>query len=265
MRTRMLVSSAPHTDLTAIDACAGIFFSKDRREEVIEVEEEPEVAFVPEMNEKVALMTQGQWMKGCPEGGEQSFLFSLYRELSEGECRCPHGCGGSVSRKKRDFFSIFVSETLCMRVFMDLFRAQAEFHTYVKYLRQIVPHTCAICRKQFCLACGESFDLSKQEGCADEDAVLFHCSNLQGVVLGVGLTMLEKMYVEQTQDGPGDQGQKGRSGKRRKTETLSVPVQHILDDDDEDDDEDGYYPPVKQSKKAKGGVGYAGDVREDVG
>ncbi|OSX59536.1 hypothetical protein POSPLADRAFT_1067248 [Postia placenta MAD-698-R-SB12] len=234
-------------DLTAIDACAGIFFSKDRREEVIEVEEEPEVAFVPEMNEKVALMTQGQWMKGCPEGGEQSFLFSLYRELSEGECRCPHGCGGSVSRKKRDFFSIF-----------------AEFHTYVKYLRQIVPHTCAICRKQFCLACGESFDLSKQEGCADEDAVLFHCSNLQGVVLGVGLTMLEKMYVEQTQDGPGDQGQKGRSGKRRKTETLSVPVQHVLDDDDEDDDEDGYYPPVKQSKKAKGGVGYAGDVREDT-
>ena len=63
----------------------GIFFSKDRREEVIEVEEDPEVVLIPENMERVKLMTQGQWMKGCPEGGEQSFLFGLYSELSEGE------------------------------------------------------------------------------------------------------------------------------------------------------------------------------------
>lgn len=48
---------------------AGVFFSKDRREEVIEVEEEPELVFIPEADERVTLMTQGQWMKGCPEGG----------------------------------------------------------------------------------------------------------------------------------------------------------------------------------------------------
>ena len=88
----------------------GIFFSKDRREEVIEIEEEPEVVFVPDANEQAKLMTQGQWMKGCPEGGEQGFLFSQYHELSEGECPCPHGCGTSVTRHKRDFFSIFVSD-----------------------------------------------------------------------------------------------------------------------------------------------------------
>ena len=86
----------------------GIFFSKDRREEVIEVEEEPETVFIPDANEQVKLMTQGQWMKGCPEGGEQSFLFSLYRELSEGECKCPNGCGKSVQRSKRDVFPLFV-------------------------------------------------------------------------------------------------------------------------------------------------------------
>ena len=88
--------------------CPGIFFSKDRREEVIEIEEEPEIVFIPEMNQRVKLMTQGQWMKGCPEPGEQNHLFSLYSQLSEGECPCPHGCYASVKRKKSDFFAVFV-------------------------------------------------------------------------------------------------------------------------------------------------------------
>ena len=92
-----------------IDASSGIFFSKERREEVIEVEEDPEVAFVPGVDERVKLMTQGQWMKGCPEGGEQSFLFGLYSLLSQGECLCPHACGASIIRKKSDFFAIYVS------------------------------------------------------------------------------------------------------------------------------------------------------------
>lgn len=86
----------------------GIFFSKDRREEVIEVEEESETVYVPDVDDQAKLMTQGQWMKGCPEGGEQSFLFSLYQELSQGECRCPNGCQ-NFPRQKRDFFPIFVS------------------------------------------------------------------------------------------------------------------------------------------------------------
>ena len=97
------------TPSALLECPAGIFFSKDRREEVIEVEEEPEMVKMPGVNEKIPLMTQGQWMKGCPEGSEQSFLFSLYRELSEGECRCPHGCGASIPRKKSDFYALFVS------------------------------------------------------------------------------------------------------------------------------------------------------------
>jgi len=76
---------------------------------VIEVEEEAEVVHIPDVKERVKLMTQGQWMKGCPEGGEQSFLFGLYSQLSEGQCTCPHSCGGSLTRKKSDFFAIFVS------------------------------------------------------------------------------------------------------------------------------------------------------------
>lgn len=87
----------------------GIFFSKDRREEVIEVEEEPETVFISEMNETVTLMTQGHWMKGCPEGGEQGLLFTLYRVLGEEPCPCPQ-CGTSVKRQRKDFFSLFVSD-----------------------------------------------------------------------------------------------------------------------------------------------------------
>jgi len=87
---------------------SGIFFSKDRREEVIEVEEEPETEYIPAVGERVKLMTQNQWMKGCPEGGEQGFLFSLYSQLIEGNCPCPSGCGYSLPRAKHHFFPIFV-------------------------------------------------------------------------------------------------------------------------------------------------------------
>jgi hypothetical protein len=86
----------------------GIFFSKDRREEVIEMEEAPEYVTLPNTTQRIKLMSQGEWMKGCPEGGEQSFLFGLYHQLSEGVCRCP--CGDySIPRQKSDFFALYVS------------------------------------------------------------------------------------------------------------------------------------------------------------
>ncbi|OSD04457.1 ubiquitin conjugating enzyme family protein [Trametes coccinea BRFM310] len=232
----------------AVDPYAGIFFSKDRREEVIEVEEEPEIVSLPGSNESVSLMTQGQWMKGCPEGSEQSFLFSLYRELSEGECPCPHGCGASVPRKKSDFFALFPT-----------------FPQYVKHLQSIVPRTCTRCQKQFCFACGESITASHQKVPAslDVDASLFHCSNLQGVILGVGLTMLEKVYLKTAEESLtlrklGDR----TSRKRRKMEFPHVMAP--LMNDDEDEDEDIYYSAPVQGKKPKLGTGYAGDIREDM-
>jgi len=93
-------------------SCLGIFFSKDRREEVIEVEEDPETIVIPGQDGPVKLMTQSQWMKGCPEGGEQGFLFSLYNELSRDPCQCPNKCGYSVARNKGDFFPVLVSQLL---------------------------------------------------------------------------------------------------------------------------------------------------------
>lgn len=93
----------------AINRVAGIFFSKDRREEVIEVEEEPESATLSGSKEPVKLMMQGDWMKGCPEGNEQSFLFALYDFLSNNKCPCPQSCGYKLDRKRSDFFPFFVS------------------------------------------------------------------------------------------------------------------------------------------------------------
>ena len=91
-----------------LSVASGIFFSKDRKEEVIEIEEVPETMQLPGTNEMVPLLTQGQWMKGCPEGSEQSFLFSLYSKLST-PFQCPQDCGASIPRRKGDFFALYVS------------------------------------------------------------------------------------------------------------------------------------------------------------
>ncbi|KAI0717965.1 ubiquitin conjugating enzyme family protein [Fomitopsis betulina] len=222
------------------DPYAGIFFSKDRREEVIEVEEEPETAHVSDVNAEATLMTQGQWMKGCPEGSEQSFLFSLYRELGEGECRCPHGCGQAIARQRQDFFPLFKL-----------------FATYIKHLQNIVPRTCARCRKQYCFACAEPIE--SKPASTDPTDHLFHCPNLQGVILGVGLTMLEKMFVDQTQDSSNQSTPNTKGAKRRNADPIHLPA-----DLDDDDDDETYYAAVTHGKKAKLGTGYAGDVREDI-
>ncbi|KAJ6485001.1 ubiquitin conjugating enzyme family protein [Mycena vitilis] len=235
------VANGPRTNSDA-DPYARVFFSKDHREEIIEVEEEPELVYLSGSAEQVKLMTQGEWMKGCPppSGGEQSFLFALYSQLSEGKCACPHECGSSVLRKKSDFFPIF-----------------PEFSSYIAHLRSVVPKTCQRCNSEFCFACGEPITEKVQRpGAAAPGEILFHCADIQGVILGVGLSMLEQMFSEQSQDSKAAQDPKSRNSKRRKTEKLAPK------DSDDPDDED-YYNMGSSGKRAKGGVGYAGDLKED--
>ncbi|OCH94539.1 ubiquitin conjugating enzyme family protein [Obba rivulosa] len=237
------------SSVPSVDPYAGIFFSKDRREEVIEVEEEPQVVLVPEANIEVPLMTQGQWMKGCPEGSEQSFLFSLYQELSEGECNCPNGCGTSIKRKKSDFFSLF-----------------PDFQSYIKHVQELVLRNCTRCLKAFCFACGEpaNIDQNRDTSNPEQDLALFHCPNLQGVILGVGLAMLEKVFIDETtRDVPLDKAKKPRTSSKRRKVELSVLLGGGSKHYDDDDDSDGHHSLIASKKKAKLGVGYAGDVRED--
>lgn len=73
------------------------------------MEEDPEIVQLPGTNERVKIMTQGQWMKGCPEGSEQTFLFQLYSQLTDETPQpCPQACGATYRRNKSDFFSFFV-------------------------------------------------------------------------------------------------------------------------------------------------------------
>lgn len=113
----------------------------------------------------------------------------------------------------------------------------------------------------FCFACGEPINGPKipEPTNAQDDRDLFHCSNLQGIILGVGLAMLEQLYHDQLQN-PLFAENKARTTKRRKTDpVISTPM--ILDPDDDDDN---YLSSPSQGKKSKLGVGYAGDQKEDV-
>lgn len=109
------------------DPYAGIFFSKDRTETIIESVEPEDWAVVPsdEGGTQVRLLTAGEWMSGCPEGSEcvprysvylkahvvdeQSFLFQLYNKLSADDLECAGACGHVRKRAKVDFLAVYVS------------------------------------------------------------------------------------------------------------------------------------------------------------
>jgi hypothetical protein len=231
-------------------ASSGIFFSKDRREEVIEVEEDAEMAHIPGFTEGIKIMTQGQWMKGCPEGSEQSFLFQLYSKLTDETPQpCPQGCGATYPRSKSDFFGFFV-RALVITLYNSInirVSFQPDFTSYILHVRNIVRKKCPRCHSEYCTACDEpiSFERTHRPGAASDDNVLFHCSNLQGVILGIGLGILEQQFVEDTGN---DGDNSGRTSKRRKTSP----------------NEEGFLHPGRGTR-AKGGTGYAGDQKEDVG
>lgn len=68
--------------------------------------------------------------------------------------------------------------------------------------------------------------------------------------------MLEELYIEETKHVPSENAEK--NVKKRKAQP-NMPSAIDLDDDD-----DVYYGGKGKRAKAKGGIGYAGDTREDV-
>jgi len=74
-----MITDEPSEDRLSSDPYAGIFFSKERTEHVIENIEEPEWANVGETSGhkssiRVQVLNCGEWMKGCPEGSEPIYL-----------------------------------------------------------------------------------------------------------------------------------------------------------------------------------------------
>ncbi|KAG9096428.1 hypothetical protein FS749_008504 [Ceratobasidium sp. UAMH 11750] len=195
-------------------------------------------------------MTQSEWMKGCPEGGEQGFLFQLYNGLSTGSCACPNQCGAARERSKSDFFAIHSS-----------------FKTYIDTLRGIVQHKCSKCGQTYCLACGEGVSTTPNQkernfpGAPGAARALFHCANLQGVILGIGLHMIEQLFQEQHRaPEEATTGTEGVSKKRKVSPAIASIVQTASGYEDDDEYLSG---DIGRGKKAKAGTGYAGMGKED--
>lgn len=87
----------------AEDPYSGIFFSTSRREEVIEVLPPRSAA---DRNGECEILSFGEWMSGCPEKGEQEFLFNLWRDETEHPVVC--SCGWKRERSPKDFFTLLV-------------------------------------------------------------------------------------------------------------------------------------------------------------
>ncbi|KIR36597.1 ubiquitin-conjugating enzyme family protein [Cryptococcus deuterogattii MMRL2647] len=230
----------------ASDPYAGIFFSKDRVEDIIEpIEtEETTTISIPGINTTgVKILGRGEWMSGCPESGEQSFLFQLYNTLEEGRMPCSAGCGHSFTRTREDFFCLF-----------------PKFPQYITYLSKIIRPHCPQCHQITCLACGERVDrpsaLHSQHTKDKAPMVsapdipsemtqeaLLHCPNLQGVILGVGLHMIEKSF-SQSRDPTSSAENSGKIPPSKKRKTNGSP-------------------PLATGKGAVKGTGYAGSMQED--
>jgi hypothetical protein len=96
---------------------------------------------------------------------------------------------------------------------------------------------------------------------SDIDHALFHCANLQGVIIGMGLAIVQTHYDFQT--GPSnstpslpaspDEPEK----KKRKLGSVLKGIVPSMPSALHEEDEYG-------GKKAKGGIGYAGTTKEDV-
>ena len=135
---------------------------------------------------------------------------------------------------------------------------------YISHLKEITRRTCPTCSSTFCLACGERVTASRDQSgkLAVDENPLFHCANLQGVILGVGLLMLEQIYAEQIGEASATARRPNPSNsKKRKVSGPSTPAP-----DPEDEEYTFFVPPQSKGKKPKAaGIGYAGNVREDVG
>lgn len=129
---------------------------------------------------------------------------------------------------------------------------QRDFLTYIDKVKGKVRQVCPSCSKTFCLACGESYSApdKSRPGIAAEDE-LFHCANLQGVTLGMGLSMVQQLFADQAKNESNSSGEPEK--KKRKTDKVAGAY---------DEDEDLITPSSAQ--KLKGGIGYAGSRQEDV-
>ncbi|KAG9045669.1 hypothetical protein FS837_005881 [Tulasnella sp. UAMH 9824] len=246
----------------------GIFFSKSRREEVVEVDEEPEYVQNAALGQKLPILTRGDWMRGCPEASEQTHLFSLYNKASEPSRKC-NACNTVIPIKKADLLTVYVSYKLRphsdpqLNLLASLPPEQPTFELYTDSLRGNVVRKCPKCKQEVCLACGEIVSDADKNRASHQPKYdpLFHCSDLQGLLLGMGLYMIDNAYAsEMLGTGGADGTDTGRAAKKRRVDTSA---------------DDGHSSgnilsnmfgsnTATAAGKKKSGTGYDGAVKEDM-
>ncbi|KIO34017.1 hypothetical protein M407DRAFT_17275 [Tulasnella calospora MUT 4182] len=223
----------------------GIFFSKSRREEVVEVDEELEYVQNAALGQKLPILTRGDWMRGCPEASEQTHLFSLYNKASEPSRKC-NACNTVIPISKADLLTIYPN-----------------FELYTDSLRAHVVRKCAKCKQEVCLACGEIVSDADKNRASHQPKYdpLFHCADLQGLLLGMGLYMIDNVYAsEMLGTGGADGTDSGRAAKKRRVDTSADDGHssgNLLSN------MFGGNTTVSAGKK-KSGIGYDGAVKEDM-
>ncbi|KAL1412563.1 hypothetical protein Q8F55_000310 [Vanrija albida] len=253
-----------------LDPYAGIFFSKDRTERLIETVEKPVFVEVPVASgsgggpsyrkERVRILSRGEWMSGCPEGNEQSFLFQLYELVAEGALPCANGCGYETPRSPEHFFALFPT-----------------FPAYTAHLASLIEHECPNCHHTTCRACGEAVTTgSSSKGKAKgkspnsdgEIESLLHCLNAQGVIIGVGLHMIEEGFSAAPALATPDEKDETHPTKKRKVKKLMSKFvaggnEDDLSDSDMSETESPALPGNARGRSYAKGTGYSGTQHED--
>jgi len=232
------------------DPYKDIDMSKDRVETTIDIEQIPKRTYID--GTPVEEVTQSEWMRGCPQGNEQSLLFGLLQQLNE-DIRCP-SCGSKQTRAGGTY-SI-----------MGFWPSLKEF---VEHTRATVQRKCTRCSAAYCSACTElaqkqsngnakSENQEITQGAAGQDALL-HCPELQSVLLGIGLGHVERLFFDDSKSGISDAVKLAMGSVKRKR-----PGGSALDDIELDDDPDAelYSTLTKRSKPTVTGTGYAGHQQE---
>ena len=97
------------------------------------------------------------------------------------------------------------------------------------------------------MACGER--ITANRGDTDSSDLLFHCPDLQGVIIGVGLIMLELKFLEKFKD---DSETVQKSERHESTPSVNTST------------DDQKIVSIGKGKRAKNGTGYEGSRHEDV-
>ncbi|KAG8900213.1 hypothetical protein FRB99_006183 [Tulasnella sp. 403] len=152
---------------------------------------------------------------------------------------------GSVESSARPRLSV------CLRTFPPFALSfKPSFQMYTDALRTSVTRICPKCSQEVCMACGEGISPNDKKRASHQASYdpLFHCSDLQGIILGMGLYMIDRLYLEEVYGSAEGAPLKERSAKKRKV----------------DDEEHPVYGPDGGRGKKRSGIGYDGQQKEDT-